>query len=138
MFRLFECLKFDEIERYRQDLLDVSRCAAPIRAREIATRTADAAAITGVRLKSISSNIFRPIDFPPVSEMKKATVASSKEARKAKMAADAMPGAILGSTILKKTCNRFAPQLSPASSSIGSSRCSDAVTVMTTYGMYGR
>ena len=75
----------------------VTKCVRPISKRDAITVTLDAAAITGVRLKSISSNILRAIALPPTSEMKKATVASSKDARKAKTAPEPTPGAMLGS-----------------------------------------
>ncbi|MCY1381207.1 hypothetical protein D9M69_690880 [compost metagenome] len=64
--------------------------------------------------------------------MKKATVASSNEARKANTAAAATPGAIFGRTIRKNACSLLAPQFKAANSSVGSKRCNDAVTVMIT------
>ena len=65
-------------------------------------------------------------------EMKKAIVASSNEARKAKTPPAVTPGRMFGRTMLKKARERLAPQLSAASSRLTSKRCSAADTVMTT------
>ena len=105
-----------------------------IRHIDASTMMVEAAAMVGVRLKSISSNIFLPIVFPFMSEMKNATVASSNEARKAKTNPEAMPGVMIGKVMWKNALPRPAPQLRAASSNVGSKRCNAATTVIITNG----
>ncbi len=93
----------------------------------MATSTVETAAMTGVRLKSISSNICGPDRFATNVDMKNATVASSNEARKATQAAACDTWDDGSQNDEENASQPVARSSTPPGSSVGSTRCSDAV-----------
>ena len=88
--------------------------------------------MTGVRLKSMSSNILRVMVLPSTPEMKNETVASSNEARKAKTRAGGDAGQDVRQHDVEERLGARGAAIERGELERGSKRCSAAVTVMTT------